>query len=410
MLSYLNTSFVSGYPLCPYRATRSQEERSKKGNDAGGNDPTRFGQIVHRVAERMHVLDMAGETAEPMALFDEEFRASPLASFDYYQLGRDKLEEFIDRTLYNRNGPTIAAEITFLLDLVHLTCVVIEDAHTPAARAKVKRLSQKILLQGGVPFVSTIDRVDRVDPTFLEVHDYKTNRSPFSNDEVDNSMQLLVYDIAVRCLWPETERVVCVFDLIRYGRFPTEFTDERRETGRLYLINIWHQAQNERPLPTLNPYCSWCDYKLDCGVYAAAVAGDLTHPFTAGEEMTLEEMWQAYRDCRQVEKLAGERAVQFYEVIGAVITEHDAKPVPLSKDDELYFQLNPRYEYPIEAVFAILQRREALSWLKFISRITNTELERFLKGKPELREEINAAMRTTYVKPTIKKRARTPTS
>jgi hypothetical protein len=84
-----------------------------------GSDPTRFGSIVHDVCEAFHEVQMSGrgELPAPIDLFEEIWAEHKLADFEYFLLGRTEIEAFLDRTLYERNGDTIATELPFLYDV-----------------------------------------------------------------------------------------------------------------------------------------------------------------------------------------------------------------------------------------------------------------------------------------------------
>lgn len=411
-IPWFSTTVIQGLDLCGWRALTQHELRIEYGDDFTGSNPTRFGSIVHEVAETVHRLDAEGEASpDPTDLFDQIWRNHHLTDFDYFTLGRDQVSDFIDRTLFDRNGVTIATEWPFIIDMVQLQVWPIPvDVTTKKRKAFIKRTCKKVKDRGGVPVISMIDRIDRVSDTEYEIYDYKTNAMPFTTDEVENSIQLALYDMAVKSHWSEAEEVKCTFDMFRHGRQSTIFDEHRIEAIRVYIINLWHQVHNwdGDPLRTLNKYCGWCDFKQDCPVYAEALSGSLVHPFAA-DSMDIGEVFDEFTKLKMVEKLAKERAKEYGAVImTGIMDENDGDPLPLDDERELYLQLNPRYDYPMNLVLPILRDGGALSWLKQVAKLSRPGLDRAMKGH-KLADEIAPLLNTSFASPSIKMRKIKPT-
>lgn len=407
-IPWFSTTVIQGLELCAVRALVGHEERIEHGDDFTGSNPTRFGSIVHEVAEVVHEYDAKGDASpEPLDVFDDVWRRHHLTDQDYFSLGRGAIEAFIDRTLFERNGVTIATEWPFIIDLVEMEVHPIPvDLPLAKRKAFLVRTCKRIKKRGGVPVISMIDRIDRVSKTELEIFDYKTNAQPFTRYQVEESIQLALYDMAVRAHWPKVKEVLCTFDLFRHGRQATRFPDEDRERIRAYIINLWHQVHEwDEPVPSLNAFCGWCDYRYDCEVYAQAVEGELLNEF-APEGLSVAELWEEYQLVKNVEKLAKARASAFGAVIvGTITDDNDGEPLPVDDEHEIYLQLNPRYEYPIESVLPILQREGAVSMLKWAGSISRPGLDKLIKAHPA-KDEIESKLLTTFASPSLRKRKR----
>jgi RecB family exonuclease len=61
-----------------------------------------------------------------------------------------------------------------------------------------------------------IDRIDVIDSETVRVRDYKTNRVVFYRDEVNESLQLSLYAVAVRRMYPWVKRVELQFDMLQH--------------------------------------------------------------------------------------------------------------------------------------------------------------------------------------------------
>ncbi len=397
-IQHLSTTLLQGWPTCPARAWKSYDTRLEHGDDQEGTEPTRFGTVVHTVAEKYHEAHMRGDDLpDPIQLFDLAWQANKAYDFEYYSLGRTKIEDFLNRTIHARRGDTIMTEIDFVMDLVSMDIYVV-DSHEQR-----KQLVKMIIGRGGVPVASKIDRIDKVDDKTYEIFDYKTNFIPFTRWQVENSLQLGVYDLFVRKLFPQATEVVCVFDMIRHGRFPTEFDDQQRENLRFYLIDLWNQIKSETaPEERINSYCRWCERKNECKAYERARDEDPV--IGTADDGDLDALFAKYEDLQARMKLIDSEATRIKEVLQESIKQNLAEPVQLSDDKEMYLQNNPMYEYPMGDVYKILQKKRALVVLKDIAKIGNTNLERLLKTRPDLKEEIAPLKRTSYKTPTLKAR------
>jgi hypothetical protein len=320
--------------------------------------------------------------------------------FDYYQLGRTKIADFLDRTINARRGDTIMVEINFVLDLVSLEYWICESYE------QRKQMVDMVIDRGGVPVASKIDRIDRVDETTFEIFDYKTNAIQFTQYEIENSLQLGVYDLFLRAVFPEAVDVVCVFDMVRHGRFPTDFDDAQRENLRYYLINLWHQIRAEsEPEERINNYCTWCERKLKCTKYQKALTEDpVIDAIESNDPDTLLGLHDFQEDLKNRIKILEAESKRINEMLSEkIVQDNFGEPLQLG-DKEIYLQPNPRYTYPIRDIYKILQSKRSLVVLKDIVNVSNTALERTLKNRPDLKELIEPLKQTSFAASSLKAR------
>jgi len=119
-----------------------------------------------------------------------------------------------------------------------------------------------------------VDRIDRVDARTVEVVDFKTNRMLFSREELAGDLQVGVYALVARLLYPWAEAVRLSFHMLRHGPLvqPTARTARELEAVQEYLRAVG--ARTERgPYPArLNRNCGTCDWRDGCDTYKAALA------------------------------------------------------------------------------------------------------------------------------------------
>lgn len=402
---HLSTSLISAWPLCPLRAWSSYVTRNQHGNDYSGTEPTRFGNVIHEVAERAHKISMAGgEVPSPIDLFDEVWREWDCFDYDYHALGLSKVEDFLRRTFMDRpaTARTIGAELSFLLDIVNGTCVLIGEM----SRDEVSKRVARIIALGGVPIISTIDRIDFDEETGIyRVYDYKTNAQPFARDFVENSLQLGIYAIAAIILFePESyDHVVCVYDMVRHGRFQVQFSPERLQEQAHYLENLWHQIrQAQTAEPRINQFCYTCEIRGNCPAYIEAL--EMEQPPIWTDTSDIEEVVRQFQLCKDMEKVYKNRAQELGAMLSEQVVSADGNPVAVGDSKEVYLQPNPRYSFDVRKVMEVLERNRAISMLPSIIKVQNTELDKALRSVP-FKDEIMALREQGFASSSVKIRA-----
>jgi putative RecB family exonuclease len=123
--------------------------------------------------------------------------------------------------------------------------------------------------------IGAIDRVDRVSDDTIRVRDYKSHRVLFAQDEVDANLQLSLYDLAARQLWPWAKHVELELDMVRHGvAHRTSRGDAAREATREYVLATVAQIEGAKEFPaTPHTHCNRCDHRQQCPSYADALAG-----------------------------------------------------------------------------------------------------------------------------------------
>ena len=127
-------------------------------------------------------------------------------------------------------------------------------------------LSDPALFADGLEIVKrwALDRVDRVNDDTIRVRDYKSHRVLFAQDEVDASLQLSLYDLAARQLWPWAKHVELELDMVRHGvAHRTSRGDDAREATREYVLATVAQIEGAKEFPaTPHTHCNRCDQPL----------------------------------------------------------------------------------------------------------------------------------------------------
>jgi RecB family exonuclease len=176
---------------------------------------------------------------------------------------------------------------------------------------------------GGVRIRGAFDRVDRIGDDAIRVRDYKSGRRPPSRQEVEESLQLAIYDIAARQAWPWAKRVELGVDLLRHDKVVAfERRDEEREATRLYVKATVARIEAETEFPArLSTSCTQCDQRGHCPAYAEArVARRLP---VAADAADLAAVAREREELAAWLKVVGERKDALDDVLRQRLTRQD---------------------------------------------------------------------------------------
>lgn len=120
--------------------------------------------------------------------------------------------------------------------------------------------------------IGYIDRLAKADGDVWQVHDYKTNKALPTQQDKDRDPQLAYYEIGIRQMWPDAERVELYWHFLRHDqtikstRNSVQLEELRRETVEL-IEQIEGRDQVEKAFPTKeSALCNYCDYQHACPV------------------------------------------------------------------------------------------------------------------------------------------------
>jgi putative RecB family exonuclease len=114
-----------------------------------------------------------------------------------------------------------------------------------------------------------IDRLAKAPDATYEIHDYKTGKNLPSQTELERDQQLTLYNLLVRQLWPEVEKVVSIWHFLRFDQpLTASRTPEQVEEAKERVIQRIDEIEAARASGNFatrtSDYCSWCDYKHIC--------------------------------------------------------------------------------------------------------------------------------------------------
>ena len=348
---HLSYSRLSKFEQCPLAFRFSYIDKLK----AEPGVPLRFGKLIHAVLEVLVREHMEAERTSPLTeeraleLYRQGWAAEGMAGMELFQEGVEMLQAFV-----RDQG-----------ELDHRDVLAIEREF----RLKVGRFT----------VLGFIDRVDWVDDETVEVIDYKTNRMLFTRDEVDSSLQLSLYHIAARQLWPWAKKIKLTFHMLRHGiRMRTERTPEQLEAALAYVETMGGMTEAATEFPArLNANCVWCDHKRNCPAYADALQGK--RQVVCEDPDDLESVAQEREEVARLAKVLYARKREL----------EDALKVHLRDKAELvlggvrYQMFNmARIDYPFEPTLQVLESATGLSRDELVVRLAAIDkkaLDKLLK-------------------------------
>lgn len=292
---HLSYSRLSRFETCPlsYRLHYIEKKQAEPGL------PLRFGKTIHAVLERLikEVVDdeRTGPLSEERAieLYREAWGAERLTGMDVFAEGLAILRRFIAEQGVVDHRDVLAIEKEFRLPV------------------------------GPFEVLGFIDRVDWIDDETVEVIDYKTNHQLFTRDEVDTSLQMSLYEVAVRRLWPWAKKVKLTFWMLRHGvRQVTTRTEEQLADALAYVETLGRQTETATEYPArLNTNCSYCDHRKQCPAYADALRGK--REFIVEDLADLEGVAREREEVARLAKALYARKEELEDILKAQLKERD---------------------------------------------------------------------------------------
>jgi putative RecB family exonuclease len=327
---HLSYSRLSRFETCPlsYRLHYIEKQQAEPGL------PLRFGKTIHAVLERLikEVVDdeRTGPLSEERAieLYREAWGAEQLTGMDVFAEGLAILRRFIAEQGVVDHRDVLAIEKEFRLPV------------------------------GPFEVLGFIDRVDWIDDETVEVIDYKTNHQLFTRDEVDTSLQMSLYEVAVRRLWPWAKKVKLTFWLLRHGvRQQTTRTEEQLADALAYVETLGRQTETATAYPArLNTNCSYCDHRKQCPTYADALKGK--REFIVEDLADLEGVAREREEVARLAKALYARKEELEDILKAQLKERDE--LVLGGVRYRMFATTS-LDYPLEPTLSLLAEATGLS-------------------------------------------------
>lgn len=347
---HLSVSRLRRYEQCALAFYHQYVARTGQPLDAPDREPAEFGTTLHAALESAYrwVVETEYEGRFPEGELLEAFRAawagSGLVGAGLYQEGRDLLRQYADGAGHVDHMRVLAVEREFHL-LVGPGSARLIDA---GEKGRWRDSDDHYVVNG------YIDRVDRVDGGTVEVVDYKSNRLLYSREELADDLQLSVYAMVARELYPWASRVDLSFQMLRHGtRQRAERSGDDLAAAREYVRALGARSERGPYPPKLNAHCGTCEWRGRCDTYRAAVSEKLAA--VAVDKDDLDAVARERERVHAIAKAAYARKEQLDGVLRAAVERAGSDAVEYGG---ITYRLAQYFdtEYPVAEVAELLRQ------------------------------------------------------
>ena len=284
---HLSFSRISRYEQCPLSFKFHYIDKLL----AESGVPLLFGKAIHSVFEhlvREHMEEeRTGFLSESRAsgLWQQAFSQEQLVGGDLFHEGMEIIKNFIRKEGIVNHQDILAVEKEFDF--------VCSDYHC----------------------TGFIDRVDCIDDETIEIRDYKTNRIIFTRNDVDTSLQMSIYQIAAKKIWPWAKKIKLTFDMLRHGiQISTERDQSQLDDAIKYIETVGQQTEQAKDYPPkLNTNCIYCDHSSRCPAYQDALEGK--QDFVCQDSGDIEAVCREREELAKLVKILSSRKIELEKII-----------------------------------------------------------------------------------------------
>jgi len=250
----------------------------------------------------------------------------------------------------------------------------------------------------GVKLRGYIDRVDKLDSGGLSIVDYKTNQELFTQDDLENNLQLTLYQLAAEQTWFLPVERLTLYHLRSNTPCSCQPRDKKQlNEARRLVLEVAENIAEQRFPATENQYCP-CDFPEHCPYYRQKIAPELKETGILWR-MAVDEAVEKYVSLQgQIRELQ----LQFEEVKQMIIDFCQAEGLNrvYGREHAITYKLVERTGFSEDEVRALLEpeglwnRVLSLDQSNLTQLITDEEVAKDIRDKLEgLREVISSSPR-----------------
>lgn len=387
-IDYLSFSRLDTYARCP-ALFYHQVVNNQNPDEDGGNIFTWFGTILHNVMEESTKMWYDnGIKANILSLYDSQFKQSPLHDLSMYNEGRILILDYFKRHPIG-SEPYIPFNVN--------------GAHT----AEYEWRGQL----GDVPIFSCkFDFIGKIDEETGIIKDYKSNRHPYTRYELEDSLQLGIYELIARICFPNIKNWITGYEMFRFDwQQCPERSDGDLDSMLSYINNMWYKITHDTVWEErLNGLCGYCDRRHVCKNYC----GFINDPkrlidIIKTDTLDITEAYNSYNSFNDILRIAEKRKNELGDIIKKEIeakAKSGSKLLIADGKEELYLQSQSRPFYDYNASKQILAMSGKMDLLDGCASVNKTKMDSKLKSDPQLMMEMQRCLIPSYTAPYLMKR------
>ncbi len=255
--------------------------------------------------------------------------------------------------------------------------------------------SQDISTAAGVPLIGALDKVVEIDKDTLLIVDYKTSKSVPDNAKMRSDIQLSMYNLVAKQLYPGYKRIILSLDMLRKHEIVYTYrTDEELVDFEKYLTVLHSEMSNltkKKAVPTLNFLCGWCSYCNVCDKYKESYLKK-EFEFLAPDHMSDKEMIEEWENVRSTKKILETRERVLADMMIEKIKIHEKDVI--SDDKQMVLRQMSRTTYKPETIAKLISYED---FTKLVS-LSPTKLRKYLDKNPAVKQEVEENATSNYTK------------
>lgn len=335
----MSYSFMEAFLRCPLQHHFKYSD--KKEPRVTDETNLRFGQLVHSVLENIRKSGMNIDDATAQAIKDMEFDVLP----------------------------------SMITDAKDLVKIWLKSADMSGMVAQTEWHFDRPLLGKNFRMNGYIDLIENMPDGTMRITDYKTGYTIYTYEDLQNSLQLLMYAVVAFDEWHPAGIEIC-YDMIRMCRITYRITklDIIRTIDRIERIRSMIEACTD-PKPKLGAHCGYCAYNHHCKAFLDLK--DMSKDaLVIPEEGNVEGMVRGYNKIYQIYKATEARKDQAKALLEGFMTENNRPVIDLG-DVRAKMRFSTSLEYNPVIVTEILSKDD----LPKVISVEKRRMDDFIKGK-----------------------------
>lgn len=392
-IPFITSSILNSYLQCKYSFYEqyivNDGFKSYRHDEDGEAIYLTFGTMMHETIEDFWGSTEARTINLLLKLYESKIEKFAFTDRSYIKLGYEMVHNFFDYLLHK----------------------------APKRKGVASELSFKVKLKG-VPLHGTIDRVWYLGNGIYEIEDYKTSKWMPTQDEVDDNIQLSMYDLVfsskvMERYWYKGIKPKAILLSLHFLRYGEVIHTERTEEQRAFTLNYFRMMYNQmrrlddsKFVPCPNNLCTFCDSET-CPYYQSvldASDSDETKTMKQGYDLSdVAEQIAYHNELASRIKILNAEADSVYGEICAALKESES--VVKVGDTEYFMGQSGSRFVNVDRAVKILQAHDLWEPMDFIGSLPIGKLERMLRDYPDVWEELERkAIVFHYKNPQLKTR------
>lgn len=348
---HVSVSSLEQYERCPRQYFLERIEKKPGYPEA----PTRLGRVVHRTVESLLSLHNSAGEAKPFdatiaqTLYMEEWtKENALNNQALFTEGLQMVWDWIERWSPLDPSSILGVEVPFKIKFDDLTLIGYID-----------------LVLGR----EVVDEDTGEVFKYVKIFDWKTSNAFMSTRDTQESLQLSVYDLAARQLWPDATSYDTTIEMLRDGtQLQVRHSAEDLKLTKSYVIVTADKIDlDDTWEPILNPGCVYCAHKKSCEAHRQALRVDNVPYCQNMHELEILAVEREQLSIRR--KIISDRITKIDDVLKIHITA-TSEPLNLAGH---FFKISKKRKkhYPPDHVIPMLVKKLGIDARTILSEVSS---------------------------------------